>query len=178
MADIPMSDLDFKVMAFLFKVRDFFMPRRDTLKEVGLRKGSTVLDYGCGPGSHILPLENLIGPTGKIYALDIHPLAVERVKSLAAREGLTNVETILSECRTGLPGGSIDAVLMYDIIHDLSEPDQVLSELYRVLKPDGVLSVADHHWNGQRIVDSVTKKELFRFVRKGKKTHGFVKTDR
>jgi len=178
MADVPMTDRSFRVMSFLFKVRDFFMPREDTLKEVGLRKGNTVLDYGCGPGSHILPLEDLIGQSGKIYALDIHPLAVDRVKKLAVKEGLTNVETILSTCRTGLPGGSIDAVLLYDILHALSQPDKVLAELHRVLKPDGTLSVADHHWKGQRMVAAVTAGGLFRVEGKGKKTHGFMKTDR
>ncbi|HEY91287.1 MAG TPA: class I SAM-dependent methyltransferase [Dehalococcoidia bacterium] len=165
-------------MSFLFKVRDFFMPRRDTLKEVGLREGNAVLDYGCGPGSHILPIEDLIGQSGKIYALDIHPFAVERVKNLAAGEGLTNVEAILSDCRTGLPDDSIDAVLLYDILHDLSEPNTVLTELHRVLKTDGTLSVADHHWKGQRIVAAVTDGGLFRLAVTGKKTHGFVKAER
>lgn len=175
MADTPMSGLDFKVMSFLFKVRDFFMPRKDTLKEVGLQNGFTVLDYGCGPGSHILPLEHLIGKSGKIYALDIHLLAVESVKSLVAREGLTNVETILSDCQTGLPDGSIDVVLFYDILHALNEPHKVLAELHRVLKPVGILSVADHHMKGSSIAEAVTDGGLFRFTVKGKKTHGFVK---
>jgi len=175
MTDRPMSDLDFKVMAVLFNIRDFFMPRKDTLKEVGLRKGFTVLDYGCGPGSHILSLEDLIGPKGKIYALDIHPIAVDRVKRLAGKEGLTNVETILSDCKTGLPDASIDAVVFYDILHALSEPNTVLTELNRVLKPDATLSVTDHHMTGQRIVASVTDQGLFRFAGKGKKTYGFKK---
>lgn len=63
---------------------------------------------------------------------------------------LANVETIHSDCKTGLPDNSVDAVLLYDTFHDLSDPDGVLEELHRVLKPDGILSFSDHHMKKMR----------------------------
>jgi ubiquinone/menaquinone biosynthesis C-methylase UbiE len=72
-----------------------------------------------------------------VYALDLHPLAVERVRTLARKQQLGNVETIQSDCATGLPDGSVDVVLLYDIFHMLSEPDAILGELHRVLPNPG-----------------------------------------
>ena len=113
--DKPQSNLDFKFMTLGFKFRDFFLPRKNILKEVGIRPGFHVVDYGCGPGSYITAAAELVGKSGKIYALDIHPLAIQMVQSIAAKKQLTNVETICSDRKTGLPDKSIDVVLLYDI---------------------------------------------------------------
>lgn len=171
--DRPQPNLDFKLMSFCFKFRDFFLPRMHILKEVGIKRGFYVLDYGCGPGSYIGPLAELVGQTGKIYALDIHLLAIQRVQSIASKRQLKNVETICSDCQTGLPDNSVDAVLLYDTLHALSEPDRVLEELHRVLKPNGILSVSDHHIKESELVSKVVRRGLFRLSRKAKRTYCF-----
>ena len=84
--DKPKSNLDFRLMALTYRFRDFFSPRMNILKEVGIKPGFTILDYGCGPGSYIIPTAELVGKSGKIYALDIHPLAIKSVKSIVARK--------------------------------------------------------------------------------------------
>ncbi len=162
-------------MSFGYKFRDLFLPPKDILKEVGIKPGFHILDYGCGPGSYIAPAAELVGKSGKIYALDVHPLAIQMVKSLTSKKRLTNVETILSDCKTGLPDNSIDVVLLYDIFHDLSEPSKVLEELHRVLKPKGILSFSDHHLKEDEIVPQVTKGGLFRLSQKGKRIYSFLK---
>lgn len=171
-----MSDLGFRAMAFTFKIRDFFRPRRDVVKEVGIKEGFHVLDFGCGSGSYVTAVAELVGKSGKVYALDVQPLAIEMVKKIAAKNKLTNVETILSDRKTGLPDDSIDVVLLYDVFHDLTDPDDVLEELYRVLKPQGILSLSDHHMKENEIISNLTNRSLFKLLRKGKKTHSFVKT--
>jgi ubiquinone/menaquinone biosynthesis C-methylase UbiE len=173
--DKPKSDLDFRSMSLTYKFRNFFIPRKKILKEVEIKPGFHVLDYGCGPGSYIVPLAKLVGNTGKIYALDIHPLAIQRVQNIASKKGLTNLEAIYSDCKTGLPDNSVDAVLLYDIFHDLDAPNEVLRELHRVLKPNGILSFSDHHMKGNEIVSKISNGGLFRLLRKGKRTYGFLK---
>jgi ubiquinone/menaquinone biosynthesis C-methylase UbiE len=173
--DKPKSDLDFRSMSLTYKFRNFFIPRKKILKEVEIKPGFHVLDYGCGPGSYIVPLAKLVGNTGKIYALDIHPLAIQRVQNIALKKGLTNLEAIYSDCKTGLPDNSVDAVLLYDIFHDLDAPNEVLRELHRVLKPNGILSFSDHHMKGNEIVSKISNGGLFRLLRKGKRTYGFLK---
>jgi len=170
-----MSNLGFKAMAFTFKIRDFFRPRNNIVKEAGTKEGIRVLDYGCGPGSYVKAVSEIVGESGKIYALDIQPLAVESVKKIAEKHHLTNVETILSDCKTGLPDESIDVVLLYDTFHDLVNPKEVLEELNRVLKPNGILSFSDHHMREREIVSKITNRGLFRLSRKGEKTYSFLK---
>jgi ubiquinone/menaquinone biosynthesis C-methylase UbiE len=164
----PQSGFSFRVMSFMFKLRDIVRPRGNILKEVGLKPGYQVLDFGCGPGGYILPLAKLVGEPGKIFALDMNPAAILTVKSLAANHKLANVRTILSEGATGLPDGSIDVALLYDLFHYLKKPDDVLIELRRVLKPDGILSVSDHHMKVEDIILRISTAGLFRLSKQGK----------
>ncbi len=169
------SNLDFRLMSLSYNLRDFIKPRMSILEEVGIKKGFHVLDYGCGSGSYIVPLAELVGESGKIYALDIHPLAIQAVREIAAGKRLANVQTILSECKTGLPPESLDTVLLYDILHDLHNSGEVLAELHRVLKPDGVLSVSDHHLKQDEVVSRITGGGLFGLGTRDKATCNFVK---
>jgi len=171
----PEPNLHFRLMSFTYKFRDFFVPRMKILKEVGIEEGFQVLDYGCGTGSYIAPLADLVGPSGKIYALDIHPLAIQTVKKLAARRKLTNVETVQSDCRTGLPDQSVNVALLYDVFHDLDNPKEVVRELHGILKPNGILSFSDHHLQEDDIVSRLTGEGLFRLGQKGQRTYAFQK---
>jgi len=176
--DKPMPNIGFKFMSLAFKLRDFLLPRKDILKEVGIKPGFHILDFGCGPGGYSVIAAELVGPKGKVYALDIHPLAAERVQSVASKKKLTNIETICSDCTTGLENSSMDVVLLYDTFHHLSDPNTVLEELHRVLKPEGILSFSDHHMREDKILSKVTDKGLFKLSRKGKKTYSFSKEKR
>jgi len=173
--DKPAPDLHFRVMSLVFKIRDLLVPRKNILTEVEIKPGYQVLDYGCGPGSYVAATAELVGQSGRIFALDIHPLAIQMVDRLTSRKHLTNVETICSHCETGLPDRSLDVVLLYDTFHDLGEPNRVLEELHRILKPDGILSFSDHHMKEDEIVPKFTSGGLFELSGKGKKTYSFSK---
>jgi len=79
------SFLDFKKMTFMYKFRDFLIPPINVLKKVGIQSGFYVLDYGCGSGSYLVPLAELVGKSGKIYALDVNPIAILRVQNIASK---------------------------------------------------------------------------------------------
>jgi ubiquinone/menaquinone biosynthesis C-methylase UbiE len=174
----PKSNLDFRVMSLTYKFRDFRLPRVNILKEVGIETGFYVLDYGCGPGSYIVPLAKLVGDSGKVYALDMRPLALEAVRKLTSKKGITNVQTIHSDCKTGLPPNSIDVVLLYDILHDLNNVSDVLTELHRILKPKGILSLSDHHLKEEEIISQVKGGGLFKLSTKNKRTYSFAREER
>jgi ubiquinone/menaquinone biosynthesis C-methylase UbiE len=164
-------------MSFGYKFRDSFLPRKKILDEVGIKEGFHVLDYGCGPGGYVVSASKLAGKSGKVYALDKHPLAIQKVKNIVSKYHLPNVETIRSDCKTGLPDNSIDVVLLYDTFHHLSHPNKILKELHRVLKPKGILSFSDHHMKENEIVSKLTNKGLFRLSGKGKRTYSFLKEE-
>jgi ubiquinone/menaquinone biosynthesis C-methylase UbiE len=164
----PQSGLSYRSMSFMFKMRDIVSPRGQVLDELNIREGYKILDFGCGPGSYILPAAKLVGGTGKIYALDMNPAAILTVKSLVARNKLSNVEMILSDYATGLRQGAIDVVLLYDILHYLKNPKTVFEEIHRVVKPGGILSVSDHHVKGEEIISQISGTGLFRILQRGK----------
>ena len=174
--DKPMSNFHFKFMSFGFKFRDLFRPPKNKLSEVGIKTGFHILDYGCGPGSYSIAAAQLVGKSGKVYALDIHPLGIERIQDIALNKGIKNIETICSDCATGLEDGSIDVALLYDTFHNLTDPDEVLNELHRILKPDSILSFSDHHMKEDEIVSEITKKGLFKLSRKEKRSYIFLKS--
>ena len=173
--DKPVASVGFKLMTLAFRVRDLLGPRMDVLNEAGIEPGFCVLDYGCGPGSYIVPLAQLVGSSGEIYALDIHPLAIQKVQKKATQKAIMNLKTIESDCKTRLPDNKVDIVLLYDTFHNLSQPDDVLRELHRVLKSNSTLSFSDHHMKEKDIIAMVTNTGMFKLSKKGKRTYSFSK---
>ncbi len=156
------SASDFALMALSYRLRDRLKPRRPYLEEAGVRVGMTVLDFGCGPGSYTEVAARMVGPSGRVYALDRNPAAIQATQSRVARAGLRNVKTIQSDGTTGLLRRSVDLILLYDIFHDLQHPDDVLGELHHVLRPSGVLSAQDHHLKGTLLTQAIESSGLFR----------------
>jgi ubiquinone/menaquinone biosynthesis C-methylase UbiE len=167
------ANTQFRGMAFTFKIRDFFSPRKNIIADVGIKTGDRILDFGCGPGAYIPGTEELIGPSGHIYALDAQPVATEYVQELCRKKKYSNVTSILSDCATGLPSASIDIIFLYDILHGLTDSGPIFEELHRMLKAGGILSVNDHHMNQEDIVARVTKSGLFKPAGKKSKTIAF-----
>lgn len=112
--------------------------------EFGLvREGQTFLDYGCGTGWFATAAANIVGVTGKVYAIDRFPRQLEIVQKRSRKQGLTNIVTILSESKTGLPDECVDVAWMCDVFHEVQERRVVLEEMYRVLKKEGTLAIYD-----------------------------------
>ena len=121
--------------------------QRNILRKWGqvnlVQEGQTFLDYGCGTGSFTIPAAVMVSEKGKVYALDYFQRQLEIVEERSRKEGLTNIETILSDSRTGLPDECIDVIWMCDVLHEIEERRAVLEELYRVLRKEGVLAIYD-----------------------------------
>lgn len=84
-----MSDFSFRMMAITFRILDRVWPRMDRrVQQFGIQPGMTVVDYGCGPGRYTRRFSKMVGPDGKVYAVDVQELALEMVKQDMAREGL------------------------------------------------------------------------------------------
>jgi ubiquinone/menaquinone biosynthesis C-methylase UbiE len=142
-----MSDLSFRMMTATFAVLDLFHPtvarRAHTF---GVREGMAVVDYGCGPGRYTVEFAGLVGPAGKVYAVDVQKLAVETTCRRAERRGLANVVPAVArgyDC--GLPDAVADMIFALDMFFSVREPALFLRELRRICKPDGVLVIDDGH---------------------------------
>jgi ubiquinone/menaquinone biosynthesis C-methylase UbiE len=169
----PMNVLNYIAMCFILIIRDLFYPPRAIFNELPIRHGYQILDYGCGPGSYSITAAELLEETGMVFALDLHPYAIEDVRQAIKKRKISNIQTIISDCETGLPSNSVDMVLLHYVFNDLKNPDQILKELHRILKPQGILSFSE--FNLEKISPKVSQYGLFQVMMKGRKTHSFVK---
>jgi ubiquinone/menaquinone biosynthesis C-methylase UbiE len=171
-----MSNFAFKMMVHVgMPIRNLFMPPAKMLAEIEINPGYKILDYGCGPGAFTIMIAKKIGPSGIVYALDIHPLAIKAVEERARKKNLSNYKTILSGCSTFLPDNSLDLVILFDVFHTLNSQEEVLIELHRVLKADGTMCFSDHHMKEIEILKRLTERGLFKLQRKGRRTLIFSK---
>jgi ubiquinone/menaquinone biosynthesis C-methylase UbiE len=112
---------------------------------IGITEGLVVADVGAGSGYITTRLARRVGPAGKVYANDLQPAMVERLRARVRRERLVNVEPVQgSERDAGLPDGAIDLVIMVDVYHEMWQPQLMLQSLRRSLKPNGRLVLLEY----------------------------------
>lgn len=115
------------------------------LNALGIQPGMKVADAGAGVGYFTVRLAKRVGPTGTVYAQDIQPQMLARLRRSIKRMGLQNVETVLgSETNANLPENTLDLVLMVDVYHELSHPQDVLRSILKALKPTGRLVLIEY----------------------------------
>jgi cyclopropane fatty-acyl-phospholipid synthase-like methyltransferase len=108
-------------------------------EELQLKPGMAVCDLGSGNGYHTLPMAEAVGEGGKVFAVEIQPEMLQMLKERAAARKLTNIETIVSTPHDPrLPASSCDLILLVDVYHEFSHPEQMLAGIRKALKPDGV----------------------------------------
>jgi ubiquinone/menaquinone biosynthesis C-methylase UbiE len=114
----------------------------DALK---IRPGMVVADVGAGTGYMSLRLARRVGPTGRVYANDLQPEMLRRLRANAEQAGFTNIETIQGEeADPKLPPGQLDLVLLVDVYHEFSRPREMIDKIRESLKPDGRLVLLEY----------------------------------
>ena len=104
------------------------------------------MDYGCGTGRYIRQASESVGEKGRVYAVDIHPLAIKAAAGISAKFNLKNVSPLLTDGKSvDIPTASADLVYALDMFHMVSDTGSFLKELYRITKPDGILILEDGH---------------------------------
>jgi ubiquinone/menaquinone biosynthesis C-methylase UbiE len=152
-----LPNISFRLMSVVISMRDVFFPIGKRLDRFGIRKGFVVVDFGCGPGSYLERASQIVGDAGKVYAVDVHPLAIMSIRRKAEQKNLNNVVPVLS---TGYPvdieSQSADVIYALDMFHHVKDTDGFLTELHRVLKPNGSLFIE----SGHQPLDGARKKIL------------------
>lgn len=113
-----------------------------------LQPGQTVADLGSGSGLFTRPLAKAVGPTGKVYAIDVEDGLLRVVERTAKEQGLVNVTTVKAGATDpGVPE-PVDLIFVCDTLHHLPKPQaDYLKGLRKYLKPNGRVALIDFRQN-------------------------------
>jgi len=128
----------------------------EILQKAGIKRSKTVLDFGCGSGTYTIPAAKIVGEKGKVYALDKDKKVLDELMQKAESAGLGNIKKIHTsgELKILLQDESVDIVLLYDVFHtyyfsQVADRRNLLEEVYRVSKPDALVSVWPKHMESE-----------------------------
>ena len=164
-----MPNIAFKLMSFIFKITDIFCPLEKRINSFGIKEGFTVIDYGCGPGRYLKTVSRLVSEKGKVYAVDIHELAIESVKRKIEKHNFKNVEPVLANGYScDINDHTADMIYAVDMFHMIREPVQFLKELHRLLKEDGFLIIDDGHQSRNKTKMKINSSKVWNITEESK----------
>jgi ubiquinone/menaquinone biosynthesis C-methylase UbiE len=118
--------------------------RYELLRSLGVGTGKAMADLGCGPGFFTLPAAELVGPTGKVFAVDVQQEMVDDLRSRLAQQGITNVVVRRSsELEPSIPQRSVDVALLAFVLHEIDQRSSFLLAAKRLLRDDGRVAVLE-----------------------------------
>jgi len=126
------------------------------LERIGIRRGQTVLDFGCGSGTYTIPAAKIVGEQGRVYALDKDKGALDELMQKVESTGARNIERMKTsgKLEIELTDESVDVVLLFDVFHSYYFPQasnrrRLLGEIYRIMKPSALMSVWPKHMKSE-----------------------------
>lgn len=124
-----------------------FLSPQEIIAQLDLRSGMFVADFGSGAGDFAVAIGEVVGNTGKVFAIDVLETAHQSLRSKAKIAGLRNIEMLLTnlETPTGstLPDNSVDQVMIYNVLFQTQDKVQVIKDAFRILKPEGRLTIIE-----------------------------------
>jgi tRNA A58 N-methylase Trm61 len=145
------------------------------LDALNLKPGMVVADIGAGVGYMSLRLARRVGPSGKVYANDLQPEMLDRLRQNAAQARITNVATVLGDVADPkLPVNTMDLVLLVDVYHEFSQPQQMLRKIRETLKPDGRLVLLEYRAEDPNVPIIAEHKMTVAQVKTELEAEGFV----
>jgi predicted methyltransferase len=147
---------------------------------LGITPGKNVGDLGAGSGWFTVIASKRVGATGVVIAEDINPVAIEYIGKRIKKDSIENVRTVLgTPDDPGFPPGSLDAVLMLKVYHEIAHPVTAMRKLKPSLRPGAKVGIIDKNGNGadHGVKQDVVVKEMGEAGYSLVGTYDFTKTD-
>ena len=135
-----------------------------------VREGMTAMDVGCGPGFFTIPMAQLVGPAGRVMAVDLQEGMLAKIRRKIAGTPL-EPRVVLHRCETDRIGvqEAVDFALLFYMVHELPDPDRFFRELAGIVRPGGRVLVVEppFHVSPSAFAVSVGRAESAGFTRTG-----------
>ncbi len=126
--------------------RQRWLPPEPILRAVGIASGAVAVDIGAGTGYWTLPLSQLVGVEGMVYAVDVEPIMLEELRTLVREKRLSNVQVVSStELAIPLANAIADVATAGFVVHEPADHAAFVHEIVRLLRPGGQLLIVDWH---------------------------------
>jgi ubiquinone/menaquinone biosynthesis C-methylase UbiE len=156
-------------MVGLYKIADLWYSPEKRIKSFGIKPGTTVVDYGCGPGRYLRSLSVQVGAKGKVLGADIHELALQYSRKRIRKYRLKNVELLLvREYRCEIGDREVDYICALDMLHLVQNVQRLFKELHRIIKPGGTLILDDGHQKRRITKAQITESDLWNIFAENK----------
>ncbi len=144
------------------------------LAALEVKPRQTVCDLGCGNGYYTLRLAKLVGPQGSVWAVDIQPEMLKLLTDRAATRNVTNLKPTLGTATSpNLPAEAIDLVLLVDVYHEFSHPEDMLEDVRACLNPTGRVALVEYREEDPDVPIKPLHKMSQRQVMKEYEANGF-----
>jgi len=126
----------------------FTNPEKNIL-HLGLKEGMRVADLGAGSGFHSIAVSKRVGPSGKVYAVEVQKDLVKKLESEIKHLGISNIECIWGDIErlggTKIADGNMDVVIISNVLFQVEDKLGIIDESRRILRKGGEILLID--WN-------------------------------
>lgn len=115
-------------------------------ERAGFSRGASILDLGCGPGYATFDLAGLVGPAGRVVAVDVSDRFIRHLNAERSRRGVENIETVREDlARLSVPASTMDGAFARWVLCFVSDPQAIVSRVAETLRPGGTFAVMDYY---------------------------------
>lgn len=137
------------------------------LEALDIRPGQVVCDMGCGNGFYTLQLARRVGEKGRVLAVDIQPEMLHMLEERAKAEGISNIELVAGTATDPkLPPKGVDLILLVDVYHEFSHPEQMLAAMRAALNEGGRVALVEFRLEDPQVpiklLHKMSKKQILK----------------